>query len=70
MVVGTKKVQKKQLQAKMKNHQQGYAYLTLPAHKRLYAVAQLTLPPQGGQGWLVRRRHTSSFKTHLLIKTP
>lgn len=55
---------------KMKNHQQGYAYLTLPAHKRLYAVAQLTLPPQGGQGWLVRRRHTSSFKTHLLIKTP
>lgn len=70
MVVGTKKVQKKQLQAKMKNHQQGCAYLTLPAHKRLYAVAQLTLPRQGGQGWLVRRRHTSSFKTHLLIKTP
>lgn len=68
MVVGTKKVQKKQLQAKMKNHQQGCAYLTLPAHKRLYAVAQLTLPPQGGQGWLLEdvirllSRHTCSSK--------
>ena len=57
MVVGTKKVQKKkkQLQAKMKNHQQGCAYFTLPAHNHLYARAQLTLPPQEGQGWLVSR---------------